>query len=93
METELEGVNQPGFLLLPAVEAVCDIQMGWGRLGSVCLPWDHPRRRHSNSWSCFPKQLSSTEPPDCGRASEGVEPCVFTFKGAVLELSNIHGEI
>lgn len=31
-------------------------------------------------------------PQTAGRASGWVEPCVFTFKGAVLELSDILGE-
>lgn len=80
-------------MLLPAAEDVCDIQMGWGRLGSVwfCLG-TIPGEGTATLGAAFPNSYLAQSPQTVGRASEQVEPCVFTFKGAVLELLNIHAE-
>lgn len=80
-------MSQPGFSLLPAVEDVCDIQMGWGRLGSVCLFGTIPGEGTETLGAAFPNSY-----PAQSSQTVGVEPCVFTFKGAVLELPNTHGE-
>lgn len=86
-------MKQPGFLLLPAVEDVCDIQMGWeGLARCVCLG-TIPGGGTATLRAPFLNNYPAQSPQTVGRASEGVAPCVFTFKGAVLELPNTHGEI
>lgn len=60
---------------------------GEGLAQCVCLG-PIPGEGTATLGAAFPAQ----SPQIVGRASEQVEPCVVTFKGAVLELLNIHGE-